>query len=94
MADETRWRVTSDEARRDFRALLDSVLQERAHVEVSRYNTPVAMMVPIAWYRESVRIREVAARVMAEANDRVIADMLRDGLDAAPTSPEDPQAEK
>jgi prevent-host-death family protein len=53
MADETRWRVTSDEARREFRALLDSVLQERAHVEITRYKTPVAVLVPIAWYQEA-----------------------------------------
>jgi prevent-host-death family protein len=51
--DETRWRVSTDEARRDFRALIDSVLQESAHVTITRYGTPVAVIVPIGWYEQA-----------------------------------------
>lgn len=83
MDPETRWKVTSDEARREFRALLDSVLQEKAHVTISRYNTPAAVIVPVAWYSESVRIREAAERVIAQTNDRFIAEAMREAVEGA-----------
>ena len=42
--------VSSDEARRDFRALLNSVEHEHEHVTISRYNIPAAVLVPVDWH--------------------------------------------
>lgn len=42
--------VSSDEARRDFRVLLNFVEHERAHVTISRYNIPAAVLVPVDWH--------------------------------------------
>ena len=56
--DETQWEVRSDEARREFRHLLNSVENEKAHVMIKRYDTPTAVMVPIDWYE---RAREALA---------------------------------
>ena len=47
--DET---VPSDEVRRRFRELLDSVQHHGDHVTVLRYRKPAAELVPIGWYRE------------------------------------------
>jgi len=48
--DQLGWTVRSDEARRDFRVLLNSVEHDGAHVTIARYNTPAAVMVPVEWY--------------------------------------------
>jgi prevent-host-death family protein len=45
--------VQSEEARRRFRALLDSVEHKDEHVTISRYNTPAAVLVPWQWYRQA-----------------------------------------
>jgi antitoxin (DNA-binding transcriptional repressor) of toxin-antitoxin stability system len=43
-------RVRSDEARRTFRALLNEVEHAGAHVQILRYETPTAVLVPVQWY--------------------------------------------
>jgi prevent-host-death family protein len=43
-------RVQSDEARRNLRTLLDDVAHRDEHVTILRYDTPVAVMVPVEWY--------------------------------------------
>lgn len=43
-------RVRSDEARRTFRTLLNEVEHQGAHVQVLRYDTPAAVLVPVPWY--------------------------------------------
>jgi prevent-host-death family protein len=45
--------VSSDEARRDFRAVLNSVEHDHAHVTISRYNIPAAVLVPVEWYEQA-----------------------------------------
>jgi prevent-host-death family protein len=50
---EERRQVSSDEARRDFRVLLNFVEHERAHVTISRYNIPAAVLVPVEWYEQA-----------------------------------------
>lgn len=46
--------VHSDEARRDFRALLNSVEHDGAHVTIARYNTPAVVMVPVGWHERAM----------------------------------------
>lgn len=46
-------KVASDEARRRFRDLLDSVEHHDAHVTVLRYRKPAAVIVPIEWYEQA-----------------------------------------
>ena len=48
---ETRWEVRSEELRRNLRHLLNSVEREQAHVTIKRYDEPMAVIVPIDWYR-------------------------------------------
>ena len=48
--DET---VPSDEVRRRFRELLDSVQHHGDHVTVLRYRKPAAVIVPIDWYEQA-----------------------------------------
>jgi prevent-host-death family protein len=55
--DEDR-RVRSDEARRTLRNLLDAVERDGARITVCRYETPVAVLVPVAWYREALAALE------------------------------------
>jgi prevent-host-death family protein len=50
--DTDRW-VRSDEARTKFRALLDQVTQDDAHVYILRYDTPAAVIVPVEWYEQA-----------------------------------------
>lgn len=42
----------ADEARRQFRDLIDEVMAEGAHITVERYGKPVAVIVPVSWYEE------------------------------------------
>jgi prevent-host-death family protein len=46
--------VHSDEARRGFRSLLNSVEHDGEHVTVLRYNTPAAVIVPVDWYEQAL----------------------------------------
>jgi PHD/YefM family antitoxin component YafN of YafNO toxin-antitoxin module len=61
MSEEGRF-MRSDEARDSFRALTDEVALDGAHVTILRYNTPVAVMVPVEWHEQAV-----AALVMEAA---------------------------
>jgi prevent-host-death family protein len=45
--------VHSDEARRNFKDLLNQVEHGRAHVRILRYDTPAAVMVPVEWYEQA-----------------------------------------
>ena len=49
--DETSREVRSEELRRNLRQLLNSVEREDVHVTIKRYDEPVAVIVPIDWYR-------------------------------------------
>lgn len=40
----------SDEARSNFRSLLDDVEQRDSHVTIQRHGKPVAVVVPVDWY--------------------------------------------
>jgi len=46
-------KVASDEVRRRFRELMDSVEHHDAHVTVMRYRKPAAVIVPIEWYEQA-----------------------------------------
>ena len=50
MEDET---VSSDDARRRFRELMDSVEHQDVHVTVLRYSRAAAVIVPVEWYRDA-----------------------------------------
>jgi len=50
-----RW-VRSDEARAKLRDLVDEVAHDDAHVYLLRYDKPVAVIVPVAWY-ETVKAK-------------------------------------
>ena len=43
--------IHSDEARRNFRDLLNSVEHDGEHVTILRYDTPAAVIVPVEWYK-------------------------------------------
>ena len=45
--------VTTVEARRDLRHLLNSVEHEKVHVRIKRYDTPTAVIVPVDWYEQA-----------------------------------------
>ena len=45
--------VGSDGARRDWRALLTSVQYGRAHITITRYGGPAAVLVPVDWYEQA-----------------------------------------
>lgn len=53
MDPEVRWEVRSDEARREFRHLLNSVEHDGEHITILRYNTPAAVIVPVGWYEQA-----------------------------------------
>ena len=40
----------SDEARSNFRSLLDDVEHHEAHVTILRHGKPAAVIVPVEWY--------------------------------------------
>jgi prevent-host-death family protein len=44
--------VGSDEARRNFRDILDQVARDY-HVTILRYNKPAAVLVPVDWYEDA-----------------------------------------
>jgi antitoxin (DNA-binding transcriptional repressor) of toxin-antitoxin stability system len=44
----------SDEARRAFREILNEVEHQGEHVEILRYYTPAAMLVPMEWYEKAL----------------------------------------
>jgi prevent-host-death family protein len=45
--------VSSDEARRAWRELLNAVEHDGEHVTVLRYNIPAAVVVPVDWYERA-----------------------------------------
>lgn len=45
--------VRSDEARRNFRGLLDEVEHHDVHVTILRYDKPAAVLVSPQWYEEA-----------------------------------------
>lgn len=53
--------VKSDDARRTFRELLNAVRYHGEHVEILRYKTPEAVIVPKDWYE---RAEELEAMVI------------------------------
>jgi len=46
--------IRSDEARRNFRVLLDQVEHGGAHITILRYDTPAAVIVPVEWHRAAL----------------------------------------
>jgi len=53
MIDLTDKTVRSDEARRNFRGLLDEVEHRGMHITIQRYDKPAAVLVPVDWYEEA-----------------------------------------
>lgn len=49
--------VKSDEARKHFRELLSSV-ERGEFVEIQRYSTPTAVMVPVDWFERAAALME------------------------------------
>jgi prevent-host-death family protein len=49
MADK---QVRTDEARRNLRELLNEVEHDGAHVTITRYGAPAAVIVPVDWYEQ------------------------------------------
>lgn len=47
---ETGQEVPSDQARGNFRSLLNKVEHEGAHVTILRYKVPAAVLVPVKWH--------------------------------------------
>jgi prevent-host-death family protein len=45
--------VRSEEIRRRLRPLLNSVEHDGEHVTILRYDTPAAVIVPMAWYERA-----------------------------------------
>jgi len=45
--------VRSDEARRNFRDLLDEVEHRGMHITIARYDKPAAVVVPVNWYEDA-----------------------------------------
>ncbi len=48
--------VGSDEARSNFRTLLDDVEHRDAHVTIQRHGKPVAVIVPVDWYDRATAV--------------------------------------
>jgi prevent-host-death family protein len=59
--------VSSDDARRRFRELIDDVAHRGEHVMIMRWKTPAAVIVPIKWYEQ---VTEELAHAHAEASAR------------------------
>jgi len=49
--------VRSDEARRNFRDLLNSVEHRGEHITILRYDLPAAVVVPVDWYRNALAVQ-------------------------------------
>ena len=47
--------VSSDEARRAWRELLDAVEHHGSHITVLRYGKAAAVMVPAGWYEQAIK---------------------------------------
>lgn len=45
--------VLSDQLRRDLRKLLDEIERDGEHVEVGRWDRPVAVLVPVVWHEKA-----------------------------------------
>jgi prevent-host-death family protein len=45
--------VSSEDTRRRFRELMDSVEHHGVHVTVMRYRKPAVVIVPIDWYEQA-----------------------------------------
>jgi prevent-host-death family protein len=45
--------VQSDEARRNWRGLLNEVEHRGQHIILLRYNSPSAVLVPVGWYQRA-----------------------------------------
>jgi len=54
---------TTQDARREFAALLEDVLRGQ-HIEITRYDRPLAVIVPVGWY-------ERAESALAASNARM-----------------------
>ena len=48
--------VQSDEARRNWRGLLNEVEHRGEHIILLRYTTPTAVLVPVGWYENALAI--------------------------------------
>ena len=44
---------TSEDARREWRRILNSVEHDGAHVTITRYGVPAAVVVPVEWHDEA-----------------------------------------
>lgn len=45
--------MRTDEMRRNLRELLTEVERDGAHITITRYETPAAVMVPVDWYEQA-----------------------------------------
>ena len=59
--------VRTEEARRNFRELLNEVEHQGAHIAITRYDSPSAMLVPMEWYDRAVEA--LAARGSSRPGD-------------------------
>jgi prevent-host-death family protein len=48
--------VTADDARSNFRELLNDVEAGGAHITITRYGKPAAVIVPVDWHGEAKRL--------------------------------------
>jgi antitoxin (DNA-binding transcriptional repressor) of toxin-antitoxin stability system len=48
--------VSSDEARRSWRELLNAVEHNGEQITVLRYDIPAAVVVPVEWYRNALAV--------------------------------------
>jgi prevent-host-death family protein len=53
--------VRSDEARTHFRDLLDAA-EQGEHITILRYEKPVAIVVPVAWYEQATALIDSEGR--------------------------------
>ena len=68
MEDEARLVVYTQELRRDLRPLLNSVEYDKAHVTITRYKKPTAVIVPADWYEKAkATLKESRAPEITEA---------------------------
>lgn len=56
--------VQSDEARRTWRDVLNDVEHNSEHVQIMRYTTPAAVMVPVEWYEQARELMAAPVRAM------------------------------
>jgi len=53
MMDLTDKTVRSDQARRNFRDLLDEVEHRGMHITIARYDKAAVVVVPVGWYEDA-----------------------------------------